>query len=70
MVCEPDLITIREAMYTMEHCNQVRIIYNTNKLLFKIEISAMVSIFIPQPLLRKGSMTEQAVYYYITLSLI
>ncbi len=49
MVCEPDLITIREAMYVMEHCNQVMIIYNTNKLLFKIEISAMVSIFIPQP---------------------
>ena len=49
MVCEPDLITIWEAMYIMEHCNQVRIIYNTNKLLFKIEISAMISIFIPQP---------------------
>ncbi len=50
MVCEPDLISIREAMYIMEYCNQVRFIYNTNKLLLKIEISAMVSIFIPQPL--------------------
>ncbi len=35
-------------MYIMEHWNQVRFIYNTNKLLFKIDISAMVSIFIPQ----------------------
>ena len=33
----------------MEHCNQIRLIYNTNKLLFKIEISAMVSLFMPQP---------------------
>ncbi len=49
MVCEPDLITIREAMYFMEHCYLVRLIYNTNKLLFNIEISAMVSIFIPEP---------------------
>ncbi len=50
MVCEPDLITIGEAMCFMAHCNQVRFIYNTNKLLFKIEISAMVSVSMPQPL--------------------
>ncbi len=50
MLCEPDLITIRQAMCIMAHCNQIRLIYNTNKLLFKIEISAMVSLFIPQPL--------------------
>ncbi len=33
----------------MAHCNQIRLIYNTDKLLFKIEISAMVSLFMPQP---------------------
>ncbi len=49
MVCEPDLITIREAICIMAHCNQIRLIHNTNKLLFKIEISAMVSLFMPQP---------------------
>ncbi len=51
MVCEPDLITIGEAMCIMADCNQIRLIYNTNKLLFKIEISAMVSLFMPQPYL-------------------
>ena len=50
MVCEPDLITIGEAKCIMAHCNQVRFIYNTNKLLSKIRISAMVSFFMPQPL--------------------
>ncbi len=52
----------------MEHCNQVRFIYNTNKLLFKIEISAMVSIFIPQPLSSFNQKIGEALWHTFSWS--
>ena len=44
-------------MCIMAHCNSVRFIYNTNELLFKIEMSAMLSVFI-QPYRVHNDLTD------------